>query len=163
MSPWLAVVVLTWVALFVLYLGLAATLHRVNRLGVELAAIRADGGARASGVRLALPALATDPGRTVVLAADSTCSACQGAAAELGERAPSSLLLTYEPPEEWHGTPLTVRQDPESWQRLAHLSPPVLMTVDATGQVVELALPTQPGDVTAALTAWGMVPERSAT
>jgi len=163
MSPWLATAVLTWVALLILYLGLAATLHRVTRLSAELAAIRADGGARASGVRLTLPALATDPGRTVVLAADSACAACQGAVAELSELAPSSVLLTYEAPQVWSGTSLTVRQDPESWRLLAHLSPPVLMTVDATGQVVDLALPTRPGDVAEALTSWAMVPERSST
>jgi hypothetical protein len=171
MSPWTAVAILTWVALLLLYLGLAATLRKVNALTAELAALRAGGDARAAGVQLRLPGLAEAgaPGRRLVLAADSVCPACHVAVAALDELAPrlgsAPLLLTYEAPEVWQSaTHLQVRHDPESWRLLASLSPPVLMAVDAGGQVTELSLPTIPEDIVRTLAGWGMmaaVAERS--
>ena len=171
MSPWLATTILTWAALLLLYLGLAATLRKVTALTAELAALRAGGDARAAGVQLRLPGLADAgaPGRRLVLAADSVCPACHMAVAALDELAPrlsaAPLLLTYEAPEVWQSAAhLEVRHDPESWRLLASLSPPVLMAVDTAGQVTELALPTMSEDIQRTLAGWGMmsaVTERS--
>ncbi|WP_117209414.1 hypothetical protein [Allorhizocola rhizosphaerae] len=144
MSPWIATTIITWVALIIVYLGLAATLRRVNQLQAELASLRASG---RGGVRLRLPGYSG-----VVLAADASCDACHVAVGELASLAPSSTLLSYEP---WDGTDLRVRVDTEAWRSLAHLSPPVLMAVDADGQVTDIALPTNPGDVAKALQSWG--------
>jgi hypothetical protein len=171
MSPWLAATILTWVALLLLYLGLAATLRKVNVLSAELAALRSGGNATASGVALRLPGLAKAdaPSRRLVLAADTFCPACHIAVEALDDLASrmdkAPLLLTYEEPEVWQSaTNLRVHHDPESWRRLASLSPPVLMVVDATGQVTEVALPTMADDIPRTLAGWGMmtaVTERS--
>jgi hypothetical protein len=162
MSPSTAVTVITWGAMVVLYLGLAATLHRVRTLSAELAALRTGGHVKATGVDLRLPALA---GRLVV-AADTGCPACRMAVETLAALAPElsrvPTLLTYEPPEAWlAGMPeaagrLEIRQDPESWRVLAHLMPPLLLSVDADGRVTELALPSAPDDLPRILAAWGL-------
>ncbi len=144
MSPWLATTIVTWIALIIVYLGLAATLRRVNQLRAELASLRASG---RGGAQLRLPGYSG-----IVLAADSACDACHLAVTELSSKSPSSTLLCHEP---WEGTTLRVRVDPEAWRRLAHLSPPVLMAVDANGQVTDIALPTNPGDVARVLKSWG--------
>lgn len=144
MAPWIAATAVTWIALIIVYLGLAATLRRVNQLSAEVAALRASGRGAA---RLRLPGYAG-----IVLAADNACDACHVAVASLESIAPSSTLLTYEP---WEGTDLRVRVDTEAWHKLAHLSPPVLMNVDPDGWVTDIALPTNPGDVAKALQSWG--------
>lgn len=168
MSPSTAVTVITWAAMVVLYLGLAATLHRVRTLAAELAALRAGGHVKATGVDLQLPALASPDasGGRLVLAADTGCPACHLAVETLAALAPElsrvPTLLTYEPPEAWRETfpqaagRLEIRQDPESWRLLAHLMPPLLLSVDAEGRVTELALPSTLDDLPRVLAAWGL-------
>lgn len=163
MSPWLAVTIVTWIALLVLYLGLAATLRQVRLLSAELTALRAGGDTRATRVDLHLPALAVPdgPASRLVVAADTGCPACHLAVEALAELAPGlpvpPLLLTYESPEVWRDEagPLEIRQDTESWRLLRHLAPPVLLSVDASGRVLELALPSGPEDVPRTVAAWG--------
>lgn len=163
MSPWIALAVITWVAMAVLYLGLAATLHRVRMLSAELTALRGTGHVRASGTDLRLPALAAAHGSAarLVVAADTGCPACHmtvAALAALARELPQvPTLLTYEPPDVWREAAghLDVRQDPESWRALAHLAPPLLLSVDTEGRVVELALPSTPDDVPRTVAAWG--------
>ncbi len=163
MSPWLAVTIVTWVAMLVLYLGLAATLRQVRLLSAELTSLRAGGDTRAARVDLRLPALAAPDGTAarLVVAADTGCPACHVTVEKLAALAPGlavpPLLLTYESPQVWHelAGPLEVRQDTESWRALRHLAPPVLMSVDASGRVLDLALPTSPEDVPRTLSAWG--------
>lgn len=168
MSPSIAVTVVTWAAMAVLYLGLAATLHRVRTLSAELVALRAGGHVKAAGVDLHLPALAAQEGSggRLVVAADTGCPACHMAVEALAALAPElsrvPTLLTYEPPETWlAATPeaagrLEIRQDPESWRVLAHLMPPLLLSVDSEGRVTELALPSTPDDLPRILAAWGL-------
>jgi hypothetical protein len=163
MSPWPAVTIITWIALLVLYLGLAATLRQVRLLSAELAALRARGDTRATGIDLVLPALAVPdgPATRLVVAADTGCPACHMTVGLLAELAPgmatSPLLLTYEPPEAWRESagPMEIRQDTESWRALRHLAPPVLMSVDPSGRVLDLALPSVPQDVPRTVAAWG--------
>ena len=173
MSPWVALAVITWLAMAVLYLGLAATLHRVRMLSAELAALRAGGHVRASGVDLRLPALAAPQGSAprLVVAADTGCPACHMTVAKVAALAPelsqAPILLTYEPPDVWQedaGGLLDIKQDPDSWRVLAHLAPPLLLSVDAEGRVTSLALPSTPDDIPRTLAAWGLRtarPERS--
>ncbi|HZM76294.1 MAG TPA: hypothetical protein VFC19_11235 [Candidatus Limnocylindrales bacterium] len=166
MSPWIAAAVITWIAIIVLYLGLAATLHRVRMLSAELAALRAGGNVRASGVDLRLPALAAPEGSAprLVVAADTGCPACHMAVDALAAVAPRlsrpPTLLTYEPPELWREAVgrLDIRQDPESWRVLGHLMPPLLLSVDAQGRVIDLALPSTPDDIPRTLATWGFRP-----
>jgi hypothetical protein len=166
MSPWLALAVVTWAALLVLYLGFAATMRQVRLLRAELTSLRAGGHARAVGVDLRLPALADAraPRTRLVVAADTGCPACHLTVGALRDLAPrlrtTPILLTYESPDVWRSAAegLDVRRDPDSWRLLAHLSPPVLMTVDAMGQVADVVLPTHRDDVTRALDAWGLTP-----
>jgi hypothetical protein len=161
MSPTAAVVVITWVALVIVYLGLAAVLREVRQLRAELAAVRA-GAPRAKLLDLTLPTLAAAPGeKAVVLVADSGCPACVGAAGELVRLAPElpvrPTLLTYEPPETWEDVTgrLTVVQDRAASSQFSHLTPPLLALVDARGQVTELALLVDPQSVARTLWSWG--------
>jgi len=164
MSPWIAVTAVTWVAMVVLYFGLAATLHRVRMLSAELAELRTGGHVRATGVDLRLPALAAQDGSTtrLVVAADTGCPACHMTVEALAALAPElsqvPTLLTYEPPDRWPEAAgrLEIRQDPDSWRVLAHLMPPLLLNVDADGRVTDLALTTTPDDIPRTLAAWGL-------
>lgn len=155
MAPWLAAAIVTWVAMAVLYLGLAATLRKVNALTAELASIRAGGAAKASGITIKLPGY---EGR-LVLAADSACPSCHVTVKALDTLglAAKPVLLTYEAPSTWDAPGLEIRQDEKAWRAVAHLSPPVLLSVDAAGNIAHLALPTHPDDVTRALAGWGLL------
>jgi len=164
MSPWIAVTVVTWIAMVVLYLGLAATLHRVRTLSAELAELRTGGHVKATGVDLRLPALAAQDGSAVrlVVAADTGCPACHMTVEALAALAPElsqvPTLLTYERPDAWPEAAgrLEIRQDAESWRVLAHLMPPLLLSIDADGRVIDLALPSNPDDIPRTLAAWGL-------
>jgi len=176
MSPLLAATAVTWVALLIVYLGLAATLRKVHYLEAEVRTMRSGGQVRPIGVDLRLPGLAAPatpdaPGATLVVAVDSGCASCRLAVEELAEIAPTlreqPILLTYETPDTWGfaAQSLRIRRDPESWRALAHLSPPILMTVDGEGTVTDLILVSQPNQVTRAAITWGFakLPQRSLT
>jgi hypothetical protein len=177
MSPLLAATAVTWVALLIVYLGLAATLRKVHYLEAEVRSLRSgDGQARPIGVDLRLPGLAEQnaPKARLVVAVDSRCPSCHLTIEALAEMAPTlveqPILLTYEPPDTWaHAAQgLRIRRDPESWRALAHLSPPVLMSVDGEGTVTDLVLVSDPTQITRAVITWGFagfaqLPERSLT
>jgi hypothetical protein len=171
MPTGLAFSVVTWVALVILYLGLAATLHRVRLLSAELAALRVTGNARAGGIDIELPALADPeaPAARLVVAADTGCPACHmtvdGLVALAPQLATVPILLTWEQPEVWQDAVghLDIRRDPGSWRAVAHLSPPILLTIDPQGRVTDLALPTSPDDLPRTLAAWGFRTTSTAT
>ncbi|MDP4506851.1 hypothetical protein [Nonomuraea turcica] len=168
MSADTALMIVTWAALIILYLGLAATLREVRRLRAEVLALRTGGGPSAAPA-LKLPTLAYDgQAERVVLAADLGCPACDQAVMELVALAPGleqpPILLTYEEPEVW-GTAaqaLTVTKDPAAWSQIAHLTPPVVLLVRPDGRVADLRLPVNGSAVTTALADWGLTiaPER---
>ena len=151
MSPTLAFHIITWVAILVLFLALAAVLREVRLLrGMVL---RDTHGYAATGPDTVLgPRFA---GR-VVLAADTGCPLCVAAAERVAALAPRSVLLTHEPPSAWdgRGAGLEVVADREAWRAVAHLSPPVLMRVDTAGRVTALVLPTRVSEVDEALREW---------
>jgi len=187
MSPWLAAGAVTWAALLIVYLGLAATLRRVRFLEAELRSLRSGGQVKPIGIDLRLPALAEAepeaepeaeagaPKSRLVVAVDSGCASCHQTVEALVEIAPTlreaPILLTYETPDTWGyaAQHLRIRRDPLSWRVLAHLSPPVLMTVDGEGTVTDLVLVSHPTQVTRAAATWGLaeglaeMPERSLT
>ncbi|MEV5778503.1 hypothetical protein AB0L49_46135 [Streptomyces antimycoticus] len=158
MSATLALVVLSWIAIVVLYLALAAVLREVRVLRRRLDERAATA---AAPPELQLPASfverIAEPGRErTVLVADAGCPLCQHAAAVLADRATEEfrpVLLTYEPPERWSSLPDAVElvQDRDAWSSLAHLSPPVLLTVGADGTVGSLHLPSSERDIVGAL------------
>jgi hypothetical protein len=169
MSPTAALMVITWVALGVLYFGLAAVLREVRQLRTELVALRADI-PQANRPDLVVPALAAEAGTTAIaLVAESSCPPCVAAAAELSRmaaRLPAQpRLLTYESPATWASLAdgLAVVQDRPAWSQLSHLSPPLLLLVDADGSVRELALLVDDRSLGRTLWSWGLdlAPERS--
>lgn len=168
MSPAVALAILTWAALVILYLGLAATLREVRLLRAELVRLKA-GGTAPPAIEVALPSLAPEQGAQVVLAADAGCPSCHQAAEALAGYAEAlpvpPVLLTYEAAEEWEhvGDRLRVVQDRAAWSQLSHLAPPVLLLVAPGGAVRELALPVGGKGVSDALSTWGVrpIPERS--
>ncbi|MFC6087820.1 hypothetical protein [Saccharothrix lopnurensis] len=146
MNPGTAFLVITWAAIVVLFLGLAAVLREVRLLR---AAVARD----PQGFSAAQPDIVLGErfaGR-VVLAADSGCPLCVAVARRLTD----AVLLTHEPPGAWD-TPLDVVSDREAWRSVSHLAPPVLMRVDATGRVARLALPVREEQVDEVLDEWGV-------
>ncbi|MFT7839707.1 hypothetical protein Q5530_26485 [Saccharothrix sp. BKS2] len=146
MNPGTAFLVITWAAIVVLFLGLAAVLREVRLLR---AAVARD----PEGFSAAQPDIVLGErfaGR-VVLAADSGCPLCVAVARRLTD----AVLLTHEPPDAWD-TPLDVVSDREAWRSVSHLAPPVLMRVDATGRVARLALPVREEQVDEVLDEWGV-------
>lgn len=168
MSATPALLVLSWIAIIVLYFGLAAVLREVRMLSQHMAAHAADAAAPSD---LQLPPSfverVTENGQErLVLAADTGCPLCRYTVSVLAQvvtpdRRP--VLLTYEPPERWSSLPETVElvHDRAAWASLAHLSPPVLLTIGADGTVRSLHLPTTEGDVAAALAHSASATERS--
>ncbi|MEU6082911.1 hypothetical protein [Streptomyces sp. NPDC047108] len=166
MSPTLALVILSWIAIVILYLALAAVLREVRMLRRRLDERAATA---APPAELVLPASFVErvaaPGRErTVLVADATCPLCRHAAAVLAERATPEfrpVLLTYEPPDTWSSLPgaVEVVQDRDAWSSLAHLSPPVILTVGADGSVGSLHLPSNERDIAAALAVGAPSPE----
>ncbi|MFD5390114.1 hypothetical protein ACFWMG_35390 [Streptomyces sp. NPDC127074] len=165
MSATLALVILSWIAIVILYLALAAVLREVRMLRRRLDE-RAAGAAPPA--ELVLPPSfverVAEPGRErTVLVADATCPLCRHAAAVLAERATPDfrpVLLTYEPPERWSSLPDGVElvQDSEAWSSLAHLTPPVILTVGTDGTVGSLHLPSSERDVAGALAVTNSTP-----
>jgi len=165
--------ILTWVAVLVLYLALAAVLREVRLLRRQVARLSvqvAPGGTGAEGTPtgaapglrrtdLALTPAAAGRGGPV-LAATSTCPLCRVALDRLARWAVASgspaTLLTYEPDSAWGELPGGVRvvRDDAAWSGIAHIDPPLLMDVADDGAVRDIALPATGADVDAALALW---------
>ena len=149
MSPNVALWIVTWVAIVVLFLAVGAVLREVRLLRVL---VTRDTGfaAAAPDIRL-FPELVGGQDR-IVLASDSGCPLCGAVASRLAARAVADgarpVLLTYEDPDTWPEpirSAFTVVSDQTAWQKIAHLSPPVLMAVTADGTVRQLGLPVDEG------------------
>ncbi|GLZ42853.1 hypothetical protein [Actinokineospora sp. NBRC 105648] len=141
-----AFLVITWVAIILLFLGLAAVLREVRLLRAVVA--RDPSGFTAAPPDLVLGARFA--GR-VVLAADSGCPLCVA----VSRRVTGVILLTHESPSVWD-TGLEVVSDREAWRVVSHLAPPVLMLVDAAGRVAKLVLPVREEQADEVLDEWGV-------
>ncbi|MBL6276944.1 hypothetical protein JMF97_12310 [Micromonospora fiedleri] len=149
MSPSVALTILNWIVILILFLAVGALLREVRMLR---ALVVREVSYSSAGPDLVLGATVTDGADRVVLASDTGCPLCGAVTARLAELAGAAgvrpVLLTYEDVEQW---PEAVRQefdvvsDRDEWQKIAHLSPPVLMAVRADGRVVDLALPVDVG------------------
>lgn len=159
MSPLLALTILSWIAIVVLYLGLAAVQREVRMLRRQLAESRTTTGDGLDNLRLPQAFLSRivlpDRSRTV-LVADSGCPLCRAAAVMLAEPTGQDVrpvLLTYESPEKWAdlSDSIDIVRDREVWSELAHLSPPVLLEVNHRGRIESLVLPVTELDVARAV------------
>ena len=149
MSPSVALTILNWGAILILFLAVGALLREIRMLR---ALVVREVSYSSAGPDLVLGDAVTGGSDRIVLASDTGCPLCGAVTARLAELAGAAgvrpVLLTYEEVEQW---PRPVRQeydvvsDRGEWQKIAHLSPPVLMAVRADGQVVDLALPVDVG------------------
>jgi hypothetical protein len=149
--------VLTWVAIAVLWFGLAAVLREVRLLRALAAGDAAGFASGRPDVALG-PRFATGGAPRLVVAADTGCGLCVAVVDRLARRVADATVLTHEPAAAWAGRAdgLTVVSDPEAWRAVSHLSPPVLMRVDGAGRVDRMLLPVRVGQVDAVLAEWGL-------
>ncbi|HXM54410.1 MAG TPA: hypothetical protein VOB72_03400 [Candidatus Dormibacteraeota bacterium] len=154
MTPTLAFDVLTWGAILVLFLGLAAVLREVRLLRGLVT--RNPDGFVAAPPELSLGERFAGGGSRIVLAVDSGCPLCVAAVERAARRAPGALVLTHESPEVWERVagPLRVVRDQESWRSISHLSTPVLMLTDGAGSVRKLVLPVREEEVDRVVGEW---------
>jgi hypothetical protein len=155
MSPVLAFDIITWAAIVILFLGLAAVLREVRLLrGIVT---RSPDGFVTVPPELSLgDRFASGNGPRIVLAADSGCPLCVVATGRLAQRVPGAILLTHESGSVWGGIAgrLQVVSDRESWRAISHLSAPVLMLIDGSGLVRKLVLPVREEEVDRVLGEW---------
>jgi hypothetical protein len=154
MTPSVAVTLLTWAAIILLFFGLAAVLREVRLLRGTIAR-SADGFVAAPPDLVLGPRFAGDGGR-IVAAVDSGCPLCLTVVERLAGLGADATLLTHEPLTTWaelaHGLP--VISDGEAWRSVSHLAPPVLMSLDGTGRVRRMLLPVRAAEVDTALAGW---------
>lgn len=146
--------IITWVAILVLFLGLAAVLREIRLLRNEVR--RAPENFAAAAPELVLGPRLAGRGRRIVLAADSGCPLCLAVLDRLISQAPGAVLLTHEPEAVWARVSgqLEVISDAEVWRVVSHLSPPVLMLVDGNGRAERVHLPVRVAEVDAVLAEW---------
>ncbi|MBP2477485.1 hypothetical protein JOF53_006357 [Crossiella equi] len=154
MSPAIAFNVITWVAILLLFLGLAAVLREIRLLREEVR--RSPDSFAAAPPDLRLGERLAGGARRIVLAADSGCPLCLAVLDRVLVQAPGAVLLTHEPESTWTRVAgqLTVISDPEVWRAVSHLAPPVLMLVDGTGRAERVHLPVRVAEVDAVLAEW---------
>ncbi|WP_239574941.1 hypothetical protein [Actinokineospora baliensis] len=140
-----AFLVITWVAIVLLFLGLAAVLREVRLLRAIVG--RDQGGYEAQ----ADIVLGEKFAGRVVLAADTGCSLCHAVA----DRLTDAVVLTHEVASTWD-IGLEVVTDREAWRAVSHLAPPVLMLVGSDGRVQRISLPVRAEQVDEVLDEWGV-------
>lgn len=155
MSPTVALHIVTWAAIIILFFGLAAVLREVRLLRGAL--LRSSDGytSTAPDIDLGGKLAGTDRPR-IVLAADSGCPFCLAVIERLRYRNTEATLLTHEQPAIWRDIAdhLTIVSDQEVWRAVSHLAPPVLMLVDQSGSVRKLVLPVREDEVDTVLDDW---------
>jgi hypothetical protein len=155
MSPTVALHIVTWAAIIVLFFGLAAVLREVRLLRGAL--LRNPDGytSTAPDIDLGTKLAGTDRPR-IVLAADSGCPFCLAVIERLRYRNIQATLLTHEQPAIWRDVAdhLTIVSDQEAWRAVSHLAPPVLMLVDRSGSARKLVLPVREDEVDTVLDDW---------
>ncbi|GGN21674.1 hypothetical protein FHR83_002177 [Actinoplanes campanulatus] len=160
MSPLWALLLLTWAAMIILFLGLGAVLREVRMLRAQIDAAAATG----ERVDIELPASVAGGRGGLVLAVDSGCPLCIAVVQRVGSvmsgpDSAAAVLLTFEPEKQWNGLTggLPVVRDERAWSAIAHLSTPILLQVDGQGRVRRLHLPANERDVTPVLQSWGLL------
>jgi hypothetical protein len=158
MEPWMAVAIITWVAMLLLLAALGSVVRDLRLLRSQIDQSAAQ--FAATRVALRMPGLA-DGGPRIVLAGESGCPLCVATAIRAaGVSTAAGLpitLLTHEDTDRWADVPtgdLTVVSDPESWQVIGHLSPPMLLLLSAEGDVQRLVLPVDTTEVDRVFGEW---------
>ncbi|HEX8346365.1 MAG TPA: hypothetical protein VF657_16725 [Actinoplanes sp.] len=155
MSPIVALHIITWAAIILLFFGLAAVLREV-RLLRGLVTRDAEGYSSSAPDLVLGEKFAGAEFPRIVLAADSGCPFCRVVVERIISRRIPVTLLTHEETAVWSGAGdnLTIVSDQESWRLVSHLAPPVLMLVDTTGSVRKLILPVREEEVDTILDDW---------
>lgn len=156
MSPLVALFIITWAAIVVLFFGLAAVLREVRLLRGIVTRTTDGFSAAAPDVSLGAKLAAGGARPHIVLAVDSGCPLCLAVVDKIGHRGVPVTLLTHERPEIWNDVAdhITVVSDQEVWRTISHLAPPILMQVDAAGSVRKLILPVREEEVDTVLDEW---------
>jgi hypothetical protein len=153
-TPSIALTLVTWAAIILLFFGLAAVLREV-RLLRGMVTRNSDGFVAAPPDLVLGPRFAGADGR-IVAAVDSGCPLCLTVAERLAALGVDATLLTHEPTATWadlaHGLPVV--SDGEVWRSVSHLAPPVLMLLDETGRVRRMLLPVRAAEVDTTLAGW---------
>lgn len=175
MEPSDALQILLWVAVVVVYLGLAAVLRevrllraQVSRLESRVAVLSGEAGPLGSGtddVRLAphVVEAGAENGDAILVVADTTCPSCAAVLdrvvghRDAGRLRTAPSVLTWESPDAWADLApgLRVVRDEHAWSQFAHLTPPLLLRAAPDGRVLALHLPADIADVDTTLTSWG--------
>ena len=159
MSPQTALLVLAWVAIVVLYLGMAALLRELRMLRRSVTRGPGGPGRSARTIRLrGLPEASTGDER-LVLVVDSQCPLCAACLEELpalAARTSSRPVVLHEGALRSPSAAVTYYSDAEDLGSFAHLSPPVLALVGPRGDVRDLALVNHPSELAAAAQSWGL-------
>jgi hypothetical protein len=162
MSPMTAFLIVTWMAIVVLFFALGAVWREI-RLVRGLAMRSGADGYVSSTADISLGGQFASGGEPrIVVAADSGCPLCLAVIERLSESSVngSVSVLTHEPQEVWQEVGrgktgrLRVVTDPESWRAVSHLTPPVLMLVTGSGVVSRLVLPVSELEVDRVLADW---------
>jgi hypothetical protein len=158
MDRTVALFIVTWGVVLLLYLGLARVLYDLQGLRRRVERLSAQSSPATSSHPLELPAGVFN-GIDVLLAAESSCPRCWVILEWIIENASGRqlALLTYERPAVWSPFADRIRiiQSESAWASIAHLSPPVLLRLDRTGSAVaEISLPVGESDLQATLDLW---------
>ncbi len=158
MDRTIALFIVTWGVMLLLYLGLARVLFELRGLRSRVDHLTARSSASSPSYPIDLPSHAF-AGVDILLVAESSCARCwavleclikRDSAHELG-------LLTYEDPAVWSpfSDRIQIIQSETSWASMNHLSLPVLLRLDrARGTVSDIALPVGESDLKATLDRW---------
>lgn len=157
MDKTLALFIITWAVMVLLYLGLARVLFEVNGLRRRVDRLAAQSFTSTA----SHPIVLSDDvfaGVDVILVAESSCPRCWAVLEYLVEHgsAHQLALLTYEEPTAWSPWSDRIRiiRSASDWASMAHLSPPVLLRLDRGGAVADIALPVGESDLKKTLDLW---------
>jgi hypothetical protein len=158
MDRTLALFIITWSVMLLLYLGLARVLYDLHGLRRRVERLSAQSAPAASSLPLELPT-GTFGGVDVLLAVESSCPRCWMVAEWIIENASTrqAALLTYEDPTVWSPFSDRIRiiQSESAWASITHLSPPVLLRLDPAGSAVtDIFLPVGESDLRTTLDLW---------
>jgi hypothetical protein len=156
----MALFIVTWGVMLLLYLGLARVLFEIHglRRRVDRLMARSRSSESTDAYPIDLPSEAS-AGIDILLVAESSCPRCWAVLECLIERGSAHRLglLTYEEPSVWSPFSDRIRiiQSETGWASVAHLSPPALLRLDrARGEVSDIALPVGESDLKAKLDLW---------
>jgi hypothetical protein len=158
MDRTIALFIVTWGVMLLLYLGLARVLYETRGLRRRVDQLAAQSSASTASYPIDLSSdVFADI--DILLVAESSCPSCWAVLECLIEQASAHqlALLTYEDPTVWtpYSNRIQIIRSTTDWASIAHLSPPVLLRLDRGGRTVsDIALPVDESDLKATLDLW---------